>query len=83
MRERQEGDCIDECVVPIVKHDDESVVVWECFVGEMSGDFITVKEIMKKKQYHSFLKWHAIPSGLCIIGKKNHLSRRQWSKTLF
>lgn len=54
--ERQERDCIDECVIPVVKHDEESVVVWECFVGERAEDSIMVKGIMKKEQYHSFLQ---------------------------
>lgn len=54
--ERQERDGIDECVIPVVKHDEESVVVWECFVGERAEDSIMVKGIMKKEQYHSFLQ---------------------------
>ena len=60
---------IPDCVVPTVKHGGGSMMVWGCFGGERTGDLIEVKGIMKKEQYHSILERHAIPSGLCYLGK--------------
>ncbi|KAF7663523.1 hypothetical protein LDENG_00208240 [Lucifuga dentata] len=50
-------------------------MLWGCFRGERSGDFVQVKGIMKKENYHSILQRHVIPSGLQIIGKSPFFNR--------
>ena len=54
-----------------VKHGSKSIMVQECFVGERkSRRFDSGQGNHEKDQYHSIFQRHAIPSGLCIIGKK-------------
>lgn len=59
----------ESCVVPTVKHGGGSVMVWGCFGGFESGNFIQVKGTMRKEDYYSILQRHAIPSGLRLIGR--------------
>lgn len=62
----------ENCIVPTVKHGGESggcvVIVSGYFGGVIAGDFVQIKCIIRKEEYHSTLKRHAIPSGCCIIG---------------
>ncbi|KAF7662923.1 hypothetical protein LDENG_00223160 [Lucifuga dentata] len=47
-----------------------SVMLWGCFGGERSRNYLVqVKGIMKKEKYHSILQRHTIPSSLRIIGQ--------------
>ena len=72
-----------KCVFTTVKHSDGSVMVWGVWWVRKGWKFDSGQENHKKRQYYSILQRHALPPGLHIIGKKNHLSTRQQSKWLF
>ena len=43
--------------------------MWGCFSYNGVGDLYKIKKTLEKKQYHSILHRHAIPSGLRLCGK--------------
>ena len=56
------------CVVPTVKHGGGGVMVWGCFAGDTVGDLFKIQGTLNQHGYHSMLQWHAIPSGLHLVG---------------
>ncbi|XP_073528969.1 uncharacterized protein [Phyllobates terribilis] len=56
------------CLVPTVKHGGGGMMVWGCFAGDTVGDLFKIEGILNQHGYHSILQWHAIPSGLRLVG---------------
>ena len=54
-----------------------SLLLRGCFWVIESWRFNSGQGITKKEQYYSILQRHTIPSDLCVIREKNHLSTRQ------
>ena len=44
------------------------VMVWGCFAGDTVGDLFKIEGTLNQHGYHSILQWHAIPSGLRLLG---------------
>lgn len=50
----------DIIVVPTIKHDSDSIMVWGCFLGNRTEDLVRIEGIMKKEQYKLILEQNAI-----------------------
>ena len=61
---RPEEKMIPHCIVPTVKHGGRLITVWGCIGANSVGDLIKIKGILKKEQYLSILRDHAIPSAI-------------------
>ncbi|KAF2886384.1 hypothetical protein ILUMI_19789, partial [Ignelater luminosus] len=55
----------DECVVGTVKHGGGSLLVWDCFGNNKTGDLHRIAGTLNKK----ILEDHALPSGRRLIGR--------------
>ena len=62
VRRHQNEHYIPQCIVPTVKHEGGSIMVWGCFAGHKIGDLIRVRGIMKEEQYREILENHTVPS---------------------
>ena len=51
---------ISDGIVPTVKHGGRSTMVWRCIGANSVGDLIKIEEILKKEQYLSILRDHAM-----------------------
>ena len=56
MRRRKTENMLEECVTLSVKHGGGNVMVRGCVGGGKVGDLYRVKEILRKKGYHSILQ---------------------------
>ena len=67
--QRRKGErMVSTCMVPTVKHGGGGVMVWGCFAGDTVGDLFKIEGTLNQHGYHSILQWHAIPSGLRLVG---------------
>lgn len=57
-------------LLPTVKHSGGNVNIWRCFVGNTAGDIYWVPGILNQHEYHAILQYHAIPSGMQLIGNR-------------
>jgi len=61
--------CINQYITPTVKHGGGSVMVGGCFGNDKVGDLIHIKDTLTKERYHRILQYHALPSGMKLIGR--------------
>ena len=61
---------ISDRIVPTVKHRERTIMIWGSTGANSVGDLIKIEGILKKEQYLSILRDHAIPSGRLLIGQK-------------
>ena len=66
---RLEEKMIPDCIVTTVKHGGRSITVWRCIGANSVDDLIKIEGILKKEQYLSILRDHAIPSARRLIGQ--------------
>ena len=55
-------------------------MIWGCIGANSIGDLIKIEGILKKEQYLSILRDHAIPSGRRLTGQKFYFHARQRSQ---
>ena len=69
VRRRKNEKFVSSCIKATVKHGGMNIQVWGCFSDNGVGDLYKIKNTLEKKQYHSILQRHAIPSGLRLCRK--------------
>ena len=69
VRRRTNEKFLSSCIKPTVKHGGGNIQVWGCFSKNGVGDLYKIENKLEKKQYHSILQRHAIPSGLRLCGR--------------
>ncbi|XP_058790002.1 uncharacterized protein LOC131663549 [Phymastichus coffea] len=52
-----------------VKHGGGLVMVWGCFAGSNVGDIVKIDGILNKEGYKKILQYHAVKSGLRLVGQ--------------
>ena len=58
-----------QCLKSTVKHGGGNIQVWGCFSFNGVGSLYRIKGNLDKKQYHSILQRHAVPSGKRLCGR--------------
>lgn len=58
-----------QCLKSTVKHGGGNIQVWGCFSFNGVGSLYRIKGNLEKKQYHSILQRHAIPSARRLCGR--------------
>ena len=69
VRRRKNEKFVSSCLKTTVKHGGGNIQVWGCFSDNGVGDLYKIKNTLEKRQHHSILQRHAIPSGLRLCGK--------------
>ena len=69
VRRRHGERFLNQCLKSTIKHGGGSIQVWGCFSFNGVGSLYRIKGILEKKQYHSILQRHAIPSGKRLCGR--------------
>ena len=59
---------MEACVMPTVKYEGRSLMMWASFGNYQVGDLVRVQGILEKNLYHRILWRNAIPSGKTLIG---------------
>ncbi len=69
VRRRRGERLSNQCLKSTVKHGGGNINVWGCFSFNGVGNLYRIKGNLEKKQYHSILQRHAIPSGKRLCGR--------------
>ena len=69
VRRRHGERFLNQCLKSTIRHGGGSIQVWGCFSFSGVGSLYRIKGILEKKQYHSILQRHAIPSGKRLCGR--------------